>query len=343
MNKKPTINDVARLSGVSKKTVSRVINNSPNVTQDTRLKVLAVIQQLDYAPDPRARGLAFRRSYLIGLVYDNPNALYISDIQAGILRACHGTGYELIMHPGDFSSDRLIENIQHFIERARLDGVVLLSPISQLNALARNLRHSKCPYVRISPKKIDSNIKTVVSNDRTGAFLMTEYLIGLGHRRISFVLGPGSNLSSQEKFQGFCDAMNQYRVPVLKRLLIDGANTFESGVTAGNRALTRATPPTAVFASNDMMALGVLKTAQMMGIAVPESLSVAGYDDSAHASLVWPDLTTVNQPVAYMGELAAQKLMSQLATTKDQNKPIARPVEPKLVVRNSTAPVPSET
>jgi len=157
------------------------------------------------------------------------------------------------------------------------------------------------------------------------------------------VLGPRSNLSSQEKFQGFCDAMNQYSVPVYKRLLINGANTFESGVAAGEQVLTHAAPPSAIFASNDMMALGVLKTAQMMGVAVPESLSIAGYDDSAHASLVWPDLTTVNQPVEYMGELAAQKLMYQLAANADRHQPVTRPVQPTLVIRHSTAAPRSET
>ncbi len=339
MGKKPTINDVARLSGVSKKTVSRVINDSPNVKSDTRSKIQAVIQQLDYAPDPQARGLAFRRSYLIGLVYDNPNALYISDIQAGILRACRGTGYELIMHPGDFCSRRLIDQVQRFVQRARLDGVILLSPISQLHKLAHSLKHNHCPYIRISPRKIDAVANVVVSNDRKGAFLMTEHLIGLGHREIGFVLGPSSNLSSEEKFEGFRKAMKQYGIPLRKRLVIEGANTFESGVAAGAQVLTRAVPPSAIFASNDVMALGVLKTAQMMGVAVPESLSVAGYDDSAHACLVWPDLTTVNQSVEFMGELAAQKLMLLLAPDRDRGELVDVSVEPKLVIRHSTAAV----
>ncbi len=339
MSKRPTINDVARLSGVSKKTVSRVINDSPNVTQDTRMKVQAIIEQLDYAPDPQARGLAFRRSFLIGLVYDNPNALYISDIQAGILRACRGTGYELIMHPASFSDQRLVEDVQQFIQRARLDGIILLSPISQLGKLARNLKRQHCPYVRISPKKIDSWRNVVVSNDRSGASLMTDYLIGLGHREISFVLGPASNLSSQEKFAGFCEAMQQHRIPVRKRLLVQGANTFASGELAGSQVLGRAVPPTAIFASNDMMALGVLKTAQMMGVDVPRALSVAGYDDSAHASLVWPDLTTVNQSVEYMGDLAAQKLMSQLATREGAVPAATSRVQPQLVIRHSTVAI----
>ena len=117
-----TINDVAHLSGVSKKTVSRVLNNSMQVTERTRQKVVAAIEQLNYAPDPQARGLASKRSFLLGLVYDNPNALYISDIQKGVLRACLSTGYELIMHPGEFDNRQLTNEIRQFISRTRLGG-----------------------------------------------------------------------------------------------------------------------------------------------------------------------------------------------------------------------------
>ena len=337
MTRQATINNVADLSGVSKRTVSRVINQSPNVTKDTRQKVLAVIQQLGYSPDPRARGLANRRSYLIGLIYDNPNALYISDIQAGILRACRGTGYELIMHPVDIASQHLQNEAKHFIERTRLDGVILLSPISQLEGLASYLVSANCHYVRISPKKVDKTENIVISNDRKGAFLMTEHLIELGHRDIGFILGPPTNLSSMEKFDGFREAMDKHKVPVQKALVMEGANTFESGVAAGRRALQRTLLPSVIFASNDEMALGVLKTAQMLGISVPESLSIAGYDDSAYASKVWPDLTTVNQPLEDMGILAAQKLMAQFSTGEKDVNFADVSFEPKLVVRHSTA------
>lgn len=335
--KKPTINDVARLSGVSKRTVSRVINTLPNVKRDTRQKVLLAIRQLQYEPNPQARGLAFKRSYLIGLIYDNPNALYISDVQKGVLKACQGTGYELIMHPADFDSQRLVDDVRKFADRARLDGVILLSPISQLESVAYCLKDASCAYVRISPKEIDSADRVVVSNDRNGAVMMTEHLIELGHREIGFILGPPGNLSSQEKFNGFCMAMKRHKIPVRKRLVMEGANTFESGVIAAERVLKRATLPTAIFANNDAMALGVLKKSQILGVAVPQTLSIAGYDDSAYASLVWPDLTTVNQPVELMGHLAARKLIAQLVANGEQGDSPDVPVVPRLIIRHSTA------
>ncbi len=334
-SKKPTINDVARISGLSKKTVSRVLNNSPHVAEKTRERVSAVIRQLDFAPDPQARSLASKKSFTLGLVYDNPNALYISDIQIGVLRACQGTGYELIMHPGDFGNRRLVEEIEGFVSRARLGGLILLSPISQRNALAQRLKKDGIPYVRISPKKNDIEARIVVSNDRRGAELMTEYLVSIGHREIGFVSGPASNLSAQEKYGGFSGVLKKNNLPMNKSFVAQGENTFESGVTAGKYLLDRKVRPSAVFASNDAMALGVLKSATMLGMKVPEDISIAGFDDSALATVTWPDLTTIHQPVEKMGEMAAGKLIAQLSKGGIASDiPIA--TEPKVVVRHST-------
>jgi len=334
-SRKPTINDVARISGLSKKTVSRVLNNSPHVAEKTREKVSAVIKELDFAPDPQARSLASKKSFTLGLVYDNPNALYISDIQIGVLRACQGTGYELIMHPGDFGNRQLVEEIEGFVSRARIGGVILLSPISQRNALAQRLRRDGIPYVRISPRKIDSEARIVVSNDRRGAELMSEYLVSIGHRNIGFVSGPAPNLSAQEKYDGFCSVMKKNRLSLRKSLVAQGENTFESGVLAGKHLLDRKDRPSAIFASNDAMALGVLKSATMLGMKVPEDISIAGFDDSALATVTWPDLTTIHQPVERMGEMAAWKLLAQLTNGGiSADLPIA--TEPELIVRNST-------
>lgn len=335
--KNPTINDVAREAGVSKKTVSRVLNNSQEVREATREKVAAVISRLNYAPDPQARSLASKRSFLLGLVYDNPNALYISDIQLGVLRACLATGYELIMHPGDFNNENLMDEISQFVSRTRIAGLILLSPISQMDVLAQRLKDDDIPYVRISPKMIDSEAKVVVSNDRHGAELMTEYLVSIGHREIGFVTGPEGNLSAQQKYEGFRHVMRQHKLPVHEHLVEEGENTFESGVLAGERLLGRTNRPSVIFASNDAMALGVLKSASMLGFGVPEQLSVAGYDDSALATATWPDLTTVCQPVEQMGELAARKLLLQLPNHNETaGSNISIEIKPELVVRNST-------
>ncbi|NQZ90035.1 MAG: LacI family DNA-binding transcriptional regulator [Colwellia sp.] len=333
--KKPTINDVANLAGVSKKTASRVLNNSPSVSDATREKVTAVMKKLNYVPDPQARGLAFKRSFIVGLVYDNPNVLYISDIQKGVLKACKGTGYELIMHPGDFNSEHLIEEVCDFATRARVDGIILLSPISQIDELAKRLENDQVPYVRISPKKIDIEEKTVISNDKLGAELMTEYLVSIGHRNIGFIKGPECNLSTEQKYQGFCKIMQKYNLPIQADLIIKGENTFESGIQSGNKLLAMKPNPTAIFASNDFMALGVMRAASMLNISIPEQLSIAGFDDSAIATVVWPDLTTIHQSAIQMGQMAANKLLVQLGSNNTNSNEVIE-ILPELVVRNST-------
>src|SRR5690349_2281448 len=145
-----TINDIARLAGVSKKTVSRVINQSPFVKGETRARIDAVIQRIGYAPDPQARGLAFRRSFLIGLVYDNPNAQYIVNTQEGALDALRGSGFELVVHPCDRFSEDYIPGVRRFVERQKLHGVILLPPVSEDEALARVIREIDCQCVRLA-------------------------------------------------------------------------------------------------------------------------------------------------------------------------------------------------
>lgn len=335
--RKPTINDVARLSGVAKVTVSRVINDSQLVTRETRSKVVAAIEELGYSPDKRARGLASKRSFLLGLVYDNPNALYVADIQKGILSVCRRAGFELIMHPSKLANPGLSGEIAQFAAGAQVDGLIFMSPISQMDAVARRMKKDHVPYVRISPKKNDAMARVVVSNDKHGAELMTEHLISLGHSVIGFVTGPGQNLSAQQKLEGYQAAMHKHGLPIPSDIVREGENTFDSGVRAGQAMLRRSNRPTAIFASNDEMALGVMKTAALQGIAVPGQLSVAGFDDSALASVVWPDLTTVRQPLEQIGATAANRLLAQLNRNGARADHVAE-FEPELVVRNSTRP-----
>src|SRR5215475_10196962 len=156
VGRRATINDIARLANVSKKTVSRVINQSPFVKEETRAKIDAVIQKIGYHPDPQARGLAFRRSFLIGLVYDNPNAQYIVNIQDGALDALRGSGFELVVHPCDRRSDDFVLGVRRFVERQKLHGVILLPPVSDDQALTKALQEVDCAYVRVASVKLDS-------------------------------------------------------------------------------------------------------------------------------------------------------------------------------------------
>jgi LacI family transcriptional regulator len=333
-----TIGDVARLSGVSVRTVSRVINNSPTVGEASRAKVQKVIDELSYRPNAQARGLATRRSYLLGMIYDNPDGLYIDDAQRGVLSVCRQGGYELVVHPCDRGADTLTAEAVGFASRSKLDGVIILPPISENNDLAGALAKASVKYVRLASVALDTAEHVVISNERSGAAAMATYLAGLGHQRIGYIAGPERMKSTRERLEGFCDALEKQGSKPCPDLIARGAYTFQSGAECGRLLLARTSPPTAIFASNDEMAAGVIYAARELGIDVPGALSVAGFDDSALASRIVPSLTTIRRPVREMARLAASKLIASIDQRHDEARQLAM-VEPTLVVRDSTQPL----
>ncbi|MBN1377809.1 MAG: LacI family DNA-binding transcriptional regulator [Gammaproteobacteria bacterium] len=331
-----TISDVARLAGVSKKTVSRVINNSPKVGAATRKNVLKVIENLNYVPSPQARGLASRRSYLLGLIYDNPDPLYIDAIQRGILSVCGPAGYELVVHPCELSSHDYVADILRFIARSHVDGVIILPPVSEHDEVSKAIHDAGSHYVRLAAAAIDDNRRIVVSNERAAVRELTEYLIQLGHKRIGFISGPHNYLSTRERFGGFLEGCQKYEIAFDKKLKIEGNYSFESGESCTRKLLSLDNAPTAIFASNDDMAAGAMHAACKLGIDIPGSLSVAGFDDSRLASLILPTLTTIKRPVTHMSSLAAVKLIAAIDHGKDTDSPTDMVVVPEVIIRNST-------
>lgn len=335
--RRATINDIARMASVSKKTVSRVINQSPFVKEETRAKIDAVIRQIGYHPDPQARGLAFRRAFLIGLVYDNPNAQYIVNIQDGALDALRGSGFELVVHPCDRRGEDFIPGVRRFIERQKLHGVILLPPVSEDQALSKALQTVDCAYVRVASVKLDSSQHMVVSNDREATGEVAKYLESLGHRTLGIIAGPGHYRSAHERLTGFQTVLQQRGITVAPEYIVEGAYTFESGVVCAESLLARNPRPTAIFACNDEMAAGVYRAAYRLGLKIPEELSVVGFDDSPLASRLWPSLTTVRLPIRDMGRLAAAKLLPSAART-EADKASMSLVVPHLIVRDSSRP-----
>lgn len=336
--KKATINDVARLARVSKKTVSRVINNSPSVRNETREQVNDIIARIGFRPDPQARGLAFRRSFLFGLIYDNPNAQYIVNIQSGALDRMRGTGFELVVHPCDKESDDFLEEIREFVELQRLAGVILLPPIAENRALLAVLEDLDVPYVRITAMHGAENdppilSPQVVSRDRHGCMLAAEHLLALGHKRIGFVTGPAGYASARERRQGFNEGLSKKGLAIDPALEVEGAYSFESGLEAGLALLDRPDRPTAIFASNDEMAIGVYRAAFRLGLHIPDDLSVIGFDDTPAAERVQPPLTTVRLPIRDMGRAAAETLIDPEAERRASTI-----VSASLKVRDSTGP-----
>jgi LacI family transcriptional regulator, galactose operon repressor len=317
---KATINDIARLSGVSKKTVSRVINRSPLVNDETRSKVDAVIQKAGYVPNPQARALALRRNFLIGLIHDNPNPQTVLTVQQGILDALASTEYSLLVRPVYRGSATAIEDIQAFLDRQRLHGVIFMPPLSENGALAELCERFDCRYVRMGSAQLDRGDRSVCSNDRELVRQATTYLISLGHRRIGIVEGPKGFRSALERRSGFSEALVAANLPLGDELVAPGDYRFESGLLAGEKLLGIAQPPTAIFASNDEMAAGVLHAARKRKLSVPEDLSIVGFDDNPIAAHIWPPLTTVRWPIAAMARAATFKL---LAGTPDADEDAA--------------------
>jgi LacI family transcriptional regulator len=335
-NSPSTISDIARLAGVSNRTVSRVINRSSKVGEATRERVQRVIDDLSYRPNAQARGLAGGRSYLLGLIYDNPDALFIDEAQRGVLNVCRELGYELVIHPCG-EGDTLCSEVVGSVMRSKLDGVIVLPPLSEDQELARALAQAEVPYVRMAAIALDTSERVVVSNERSAVATMAEYLVNLGHRRIGYITGPVGRRSTRERLEGFSDALQRLGCPVREDMVARGAYTFESGIEGARALLTRPEPPTAIFASNDDMAAGVIQTATEMGLSVPRDLSVAGFDDSALATRIRPTLTTIRRPVRAMARLAANKLIAVIEG-RDQDARTSVLLDPDLVIRDSTRP-----
>lgn len=331
-----TINDVARLSGVSKRTVSRVINRSPAVGEATRGKVLKVIAELNFSPDKQARGLASSRSYLLGLIYDNSRSLSNVLVQQGALSVCSELGYELVVHPCKSDEDNFIEECVNSIARSKLDGVIILPPISENKKLAAALREANCPYVRIASVDFDDKENIVVSDEREAMKEMADHFVDLGHTDIAFISGPLKFRSSIERMEGFLFELSVFNINIPDSHIREGSNNYESGMACAHKLLSLKKRPTAILANNDEMAVAVIRVAHDLGIKIPEELSVAGFDDNVYASRIIPSLTTIKRPIDNMASLAAQKLISQVQSEYSQPIKFNKEVKPHLIIREST-------
>ena len=332
---KPTINDVARLAGVSKKTVSRVINRSPLLSDATREKVEKVIAEIGYVPDPQARALALRRNFLIALVYDDNSAFMLPAAQQGALEAIRGTEFALIVHPVFSNDDGFEGELRRFLEFQRPSGVILLSPLSEREDIVGLCRQLGCNHVCLGVDAPGDDVAMAASGDREATARAVGKLVSLGHERIGLVAGPEELRSARERELGYLDAMAEQGLDRGPSLIASGDNSFESGVAAGHLLLEVSPCPTAILACSDEMAAGVLHAAGERGITVPDALSVIGYGDTAIASRLWPPLTTVRVPIAEMASAAARRLVHP-----EMTEPLPARFQPVIVSRASVGPVP---
>jgi LacI family transcriptional regulator len=332
-----TIQEVADLAQVSSKTVSRVINNEPLVRADTRKRVLEAIEQLNYRPNLNARGLASNRSFLIGLFCDRPGD-YLSEFQQGAIVRCRESYMHLMVETVDVRGPDIDKQMDALLGQLRLEGVILLPPLSDHPVVLNKLHEASTPIVRIAPKHSLSAAPSIGIDDYAASRQVTAHLVSLGHRRIGFILGRPDHGATEQRYLGFVDEMRAHQIPVDSDLVQTGNFEFGDGLICAERMLRAAAPPTAIFASNDDMAAAVVSMARKFGLDLPGQLSVAGFDDAPVACMIWPELTTVRQPVAAMARIAADLIIRFEPRRNGWPDRIPRHLlEHELVIRNSTS------
>ncbi|ABD82299.1 LacI family DNA-binding transcriptional regulator [Saccharophagus degradans] len=341
---KPTIKDVAKLAGVSFKTVSRVVNKESTVGEALQEKVWKAINELGYKPNLSARGLRGAASS-IGFIYDNPNSNYVIDMQRGILNECHKRGYELVIHPCNASGEHIIDEVIEMIDRSRVGGLVLTPPISENPEILAAIANKKVEFVRILSGSAapDTLSPCVYIDDRTAAYTITQHLIDLNHKDIAFLGGDEEHKSSGERLEGYRSALADNGITPHENHILPGKYSFESGVERTRALLELDGPrPTAVFACNDEIAAGTLFAARIAGVDVPNQLSIVGFEDSPFSRQAWPNLTTAQQPTSTIAQRATALLIDTLKSRAEGSQVVeSEGFLPKLIVRDSsqTAPV----
>jgi LacI family transcriptional regulator len=332
-----TIEDVARVASVSAMTVSRVINKEKNVREETRRSVLEAIKELRYSPNTAARTLAAGDATHIGMLYSNPSAAYLSLFLVGALEASRAAGVHLVIEPcsDDDASQR--EAARH-LASANVEGVVLPPPLSESGAILSELAREEIPVVTVAMGQVHPNVLNVRMDDFKAAAEITEHLISLGHRRIGLIRGYPGHIATQDRERGFGAAIAAAGLSIEEMPVEQGYFTFRSGLTAAERLLDRPNPPTAIFASNDDMAAAAISVAHRRGLAIPGDLSVVGFDDTPVATAVWPELTTIRQPVSEMAAAAMELLLTSLRGRRRGAAPAASDcvLEHELIIREST-------
>jgi LacI family transcriptional regulator len=336
-----TIEDVARAAGVSAMTVSRVINKEKNVRDKTRSRVLDAVQELRYSPNMAARSLAAGDATHIGLLYSNPSAAYLSQFLVGALDGARKAGAHLVIEACEGEEDADQSQAARHIATADVEGVILPPPLSESIPILTELALAKMPVVTVAMGKLYENALNVRIDDFAAAREMTDYLIKLGHRRIALIKGHPQQIASAERERGFRAAVNAAGLDPAGIVVEQGFFTFRSGLEAAEKLLDLPNPPTAIFASNDDMAAAAVNVAHRAGMVVPDDISVVGFDDTAPATTVWPELTTIRQPIAEMAEAAIEMLIGDLrGDRRGSNGVTDRVLDYELIVRSSSGPAP---
>jgi len=334
-----TIDAVAARAKVSPMTVSRVVNGQGKVRDATRERVTRAVRELGYTPNLAASSLAAARGTRIALIYTNPSAAYLRELLVGALRGAARNAAQLVIDAWD---DLGVED-ERKAARAlakSVSGAILPPPLCESKAVIAELLGAGVPVVAIASGRFSNDISCVRIDDFRASREITEYLISLGHRRIGYIKGHPNQTASARRFEGFRAALEDASIPFDAALVQQGYFSYRSGLKAAEKLLGQRRLPSAIFASNDDMAAAVVSVAHRRGLDVPRDLSVVGFDDTSAATTVWPELTTVHQPVAAMADSAIDILLRNIRREHETKVVVDHVVAHHLVKRDSVAPPP---
>ncbi|MEZ5440165.1 MAG: LacI family DNA-binding transcriptional regulator [Lysobacterales bacterium] len=333
-----TIDEVAALAGVSPMTVSRVVNGHGNVRDSTRERVQEAVRELNYTPNLAASSLATAQGTRVALIHSNPSAAYLSELLVGALRGSARTAAQLVIDAWD-DHDEAAERAAAQALARHVAGVILPPPLCESPIVTAELARAGVPVVAIGWGRLDTEMSRVRIDDFTAARELVNHVISQGHRRIACIKGHPNQTASARRFEGYRAALATAGLEPDPQLVQQGYFTYRSGLEAAEALLSLPQPPTAIFACNDDMAAAVVSVAHRRGLHVPQDLSVVGFDDSSAATTVWPELTTIRQPIAAMADAALDILLRRIRPRGGKSpRRVDQVLAHELVQRDSVAP-----
>ncbi|MBF4245438.1 LacI family DNA-binding transcriptional regulator [Vibrio anguillarum] len=327
-----TMKDIARLAGVSTSTVSHVINKSRYVSDEIAERVNKAAQDLNYAPSALARSLKMNRTRTIGMLVTTSTNPFFGEVVKGVERSCYHKGYNLILCNTEGDSQRMQASINTLLQK-RVDGLLLMCSTLEGERIDVFERYPDIPVVVMDWGPMLFPSDKIQDNSLRGGYIAANYLIECGHKEIGCITGPLIRHQAQMRYEGYKRAVLEAGLDIQPNWIVESDFECEGGYEAFNKMLAKGPLPSAIFVSNDMMAMGVINAANEKGIRIPEDLSLMGYDDIHIARFMSPALTTIHQPKYRLGKAAVDTLLARLEN--EALEPQIVQLEPTLVVRKS--------
>jgi LacI family transcriptional regulator len=336
----PTIADVAAYAGFAAMTVSRVINGESNVRPETREAVQAAIAKLKYSPNLAARTLAGAEQVRVGMLYSNPSAGFLSEFLVGSLEQARLSHVQLVVEKCDAHQHE--EQVVRELLATGVDGIILPAPLCDSKRIHTVISKAGALAVAVASASPRAGLLAVRIDDHAAAVAMTRHILSLGHTRIGFISGNPEHTSSPQRLAGYMAALAEAEIPIEQPLIRQGLFTYRSGLKAAEQLLSLAKPPTAIFASNDDMGAATVAVAHRHHLDVPRDLTVCGFDDTEFSRSIWPELTTIRQPIADMSRSAMLLLLKKIKARREGRDEQCKPtlLDFTLVRRDSDGPPP---